>query len=771
VENRSIGYWTAVATSKYLINNATFPWEFVKRPEQVYINTWHGTPLKNMGYDIPGGIPDARNIVRNFVAADYLVSANSRMTDMYLQSYRMRNIFEGKLLETGYPRTDRQTLTEKEQQEALRSLEHYGVTLDPAKKTVLLAPTWKGNNFHNPRQDGKQLLGTIAQLQERLGEDYQVLLKVHQTIYEQTVDLPESTGKLVPNEIPTNVTLALTDTLISDFSSVFFDFLSTGRPLAFYLPDLEEYAENRGTYDQPHELPGPISQNLEDLAEDVKRLHDDQAFSDEWSNRRQEAASRFTPWESGDSTRKLVDVVFGGKTDVEGVRSDFSDGRKKVLLYLGGMASNGITSSALNLLAKIDHTKYDVSALYSFSRAAEKKRNAESIDQRVRTFPRQGSPTASVIGKLGYQIENRRGVRGNDMSKSRTTSTWELEWRRCFGDSKFDYIIDFSGYSPFWSRILLAAPEGEKSVWLHNDLLSDSRRTVDGKQEHKDNLESMFTLYKGYDHLVSVSESLSEINKSKLAEFASADKFTYAVNTIDNERILSMSGRDQADTVELDFEGDEHSLSDVVHQLTRQVGVSTVRDVTARVGLLDGLDLYEPHDAETDPVFVAVGRLSPEKNHERLIRAFAQFRAKRKAGRLYILGDGPLKTRLREVVNEVGAGDYVTLTGALKNPYLVMDRADYFVMSSDYEGQPMVILEARVLGLPVLTTAFDSVTSAVPEGSGLVVDRSVDALADGISKMAAPGSDYASDFDPAEYNERAVAEFVEAIGAKQPATK
>jgi glycosyltransferase involved in cell wall biosynthesis len=126
---------------------------------------------------------------------------------------------------------------------------------------------------------------------------------------------------------------------------------------------------------------------------------------------------------------------------------------------------------------------------------------------------------------------------------------------------------------------------------------------------------------------------------------------------------------------------------------------------------------------------------------------------------------------LREVVNEVGAGDYVTLTGALKNPYLVMDRADYFVMSSDYEGQPMVILEARVLGLPVLTTAFDSVTSAVPEGSGLVVDRSVDALADGISKMAAPGSDYASDFDPAEYNERAVAEFVEAIGAKQPATK
>ena len=55
VEIRSPEYFKALATSKYLMNNSTFPQEFAKRPEQVYLNTWHGVPLKHMGYDMPGG--------------------------------------------------------------------------------------------------------------------------------------------------------------------------------------------------------------------------------------------------------------------------------------------------------------------------------------------------------------------------------------------------------------------------------------------------------------------------------------------------------------------------------------------------------------------------------------------------------------------------------------------------------------------------------------------------------------------------------------------
>lgn len=104
VRRRSLAYFRALATSKYLINNATFPAEFSKRPGQIYLNTWHGTPLKRMGYDMPNGALDSANTLRNFVAADFLLSQNSFMTEqMYEKAYKLRGVFRGLVIEEGYP--------------------------------------------------------------------------------------------------------------------------------------------------------------------------------------------------------------------------------------------------------------------------------------------------------------------------------------------------------------------------------------------------------------------------------------------------------------------------------------------------------------------------------------------------------------------------------------------------------------------------------------------------------------------------------------------
>ena len=79
-------YVEALASCKYLINNVTFPQYFIKREGQIYINTWHGTPLKSMGYDMVEGNSGSANTVRNFLHADYLLSANEVMTKMYLMA-------------------------------------------------------------------------------------------------------------------------------------------------------------------------------------------------------------------------------------------------------------------------------------------------------------------------------------------------------------------------------------------------------------------------------------------------------------------------------------------------------------------------------------------------------------------------------------------------------------------------------------------------------------------------------------------------------------
>ena len=136
--------------------------------------------------------------------------------------------------------------------------------------------------------------------------------------------------------------------------------------------------------------------------------------------------------------------------------------------------------------------------------------------------------------------------------------------------------------------------------------------------------------------------------------------------------------------------------------------------------------------------FVSVGRLSPEKNHARLIRAFAQVHERHPrhpAGhprRRQARGRAPATWCV-----SLGLSRHVTVAGQVDNPFAIMAEADCFVLSSDYEGQPMVILEARTLGLPVVTTAFSSVGDSVPEDAGIVVPQTDQGVADGMQRFLA----------------------------------
>lgn len=103
------GYYRALATSGYLVNNATFPAEFSKRAGQTYLNTWHGTPLKRMGYDIGDAAWRVANVVRNFLAADFLLTTGPYMTEcLYEQAHLLHNIYRGRVIDEGYPRVDHQ---------------------------------------------------------------------------------------------------------------------------------------------------------------------------------------------------------------------------------------------------------------------------------------------------------------------------------------------------------------------------------------------------------------------------------------------------------------------------------------------------------------------------------------------------------------------------------------------------------------------------------------------------------------------------------------
>lgn len=106
VQRNSKEYLKWLATSEYLINNSTFQSFFIPKSDQIYINTWHGTPLKNMGFDIPGNPSVSQNVVRNFLSADFILSPNAHTTNIFTHSYKLNGLYKGEIIEEGYPRID-----------------------------------------------------------------------------------------------------------------------------------------------------------------------------------------------------------------------------------------------------------------------------------------------------------------------------------------------------------------------------------------------------------------------------------------------------------------------------------------------------------------------------------------------------------------------------------------------------------------------------------------------------------------------------------------
>jgi CDP-glycerol glycerophosphotransferase len=765
VEYKSYAYYAALSSAKYLVNNATFPRQFGKRDRQIYLNTWHGTPLKAMGYDIPGGALLTRNVVRNMLSVDYLLAPNDETAEMYLSAYRMRNIYQGAILNIGSPRIDRQMASESGKEEIRARLRERGVRVDD-REIILYAPTWHGS-FYAPNNDIRQLRARVEAVSSQIDSGrYRVLLKVHQQVYKHAVLDEDLRDHLVPNDIPTNEILAVTDVLVTDYSSIFIDFLVTGRPVLFFAPDIDDFSTTRGLNLPVDQWPGPVARDLDELIASIKKLHSGTAEDPvvAYAHKYSTARDRYCPREDGAAAERVIDIVFRGRALGSSVRRNFSDGRTSILIHLGGLLENGITSSALCLLDNIDYSRFDVSATFPLVTSANRSRLVDLINPNVRLLPRFGGTNGSKIQVKAMLAVKLRTRRQHQRSVSRHARLLRDEWVRCFGASRFDHVIDFSGYAPFWIKLFSGRSGGTLSIWMHNDILAEVRNT--GRSPWlRASLEGVSALYGQADRLVSVSAALCEVNRKRLAELAPADRFTYARNTINFARVLDMAyGASAPDAEPLGVDGaallsKSTDLTEIVDDLMARFGTRQVSEEVARRATLAEV-LPRGLGART---FVTAGRLSAEKNHRRLIRAFDRVHQTDPNTRLVILGAGALQQGLERLVEECSLTSAVTFAGHQPNPYVVLANSDCFVLSSDYEGQPMVLLEALILGLPIVTTAFDSVRGALPDGYGLVVPKRVEALADGMRQFLR-GNVPAKPFDAAAYNHEAMLEFYRATG-------
>lgn len=137
---------------------------------------------------------------------------------------------------------------------------------------------------------------------------------------------------------------------------------------------------------------------------------------------------------------------------------------------------------------------------------------------------------------------------------------------------------------------------------------------------------------------------------------------------------------------------------------------------------------------------VSVGRLSPEKQYDYCIEVASKLKAEGYDFNWYIIGDGVQKEALKKSIRNKKLEDIVILKGAMENPYPIISQSDFLVITSSYEAQPMVANEALVLGVPVITTNYDSAYEVVKDGeNGLICKNSVDSVYDAIKSLFVDG--------------------------------
>jgi CDP-glycerol glycerophosphotransferase len=275
VVSGSSEHYELAARARFIVSNALQP-DWYRRPAgQLYLQTWHGTPLKRICLDVESpqfikGIAYHDRVRRDVASWDALISANAFSTPIFHRAFG----FDGDILEFGYPRND--VLRSQDTAERVSRIRRQ-LGLQPETRTVLYAPTWRDDA--NTRAGGygfPQHLDLDA-ITRALGPDYVTLVRGHHMIKESLVTGVNNSRVIDVTRFPDIADLFLiTDVLITDYSSAMFDFAVTGRPMLFFTYDLERYRDKlRGFYfDFEAEAPGPLLSDSGDVMDALRNLDD-----------------------------------------------------------------------------------------------------------------------------------------------------------------------------------------------------------------------------------------------------------------------------------------------------------------------------------------------------------------------------------------------------------------------------------------------------------------------------------------------------------------
>ena len=318
VKSNSKDYFKYLASSKYWIVNSLIDVSIKKKKNQIYLQCWHGTPLKKLRYDIEvkGSVLNTINEIRkrndlDAVKFDYFISPSKFCTEKFTSAFNLKKLGkENIIIEKGYPRNDYLFNYKKEEVAKIKKK----LKLPTDKKIILYAPTFRDNQHTSGVGYTYNLGIDFDKMQKELSKEYVILFRTHYFV-SNSFDFTKYENFIydVSSYDDINELYIISDLLLTDYSSVFFDFANLRRPMLFYMYDLDDYKNNlRDFYFDLDILPGPIVKQEDDLIKEIKNIDNyDAVYHDKYVK----FNNKFNYLDDGKATKRVVEVIFYEKNN------------------------------------------------------------------------------------------------------------------------------------------------------------------------------------------------------------------------------------------------------------------------------------------------------------------------------------------------------------------------------------------------------------------------------------------------------------------------
>lgn len=698
VKIHSIYYWYLLATSKFLVNDVTFHSIFIKRDQQIYLNTWHGTPLKKMGIEETTAGYLFGNMQRNFLASDYLLCPSHYMKKIMTKAYSLNNLFLGKFLECGFPRNS--VFFNQKRRNEVR--EQIGMT---TKSIIVYMPTWRGNTIDNKSDEYVLKLGRyLDELDEKLKDNQVFFVKLHPMVTSVINFDKYEHIRSFPDGYETYDFLNSADCLISDYSSIMFDFACSGRNIILFTYDVEEYVKDRGLYLELDQIPFSKAKTIDEVMYYIEHpvKYTPSSFIQD-----------ITQNECKESSQKICKMFITGEGNQFSVLENNS--KENVYIFVDYLPKNGITSAAFNLISTINLNKRNYFFVYSSARINTNKDKLKEIPANVGIMAFDGIDK-TFLEAIALKLYFKYSI-NITIVKYFTKKCYRHNFKKYYKYIPKDYFLQFTGYG---RDPLNLFKEAENNIVLvHNDMKNE---IYVKKIQHEQTLIDCYTNYKKVAGVSKASTKIAE-------DLAGKSNFEVVHNCFDFANTIKKGNQP------ICFDRDtEYMLYDT-----------------------DGINnfLDSPGDK-----FVTVGRFSSEKEHQKLIDAFQLFWKKYKQSKLIIIGGyGPLYNKTRNYCASLPCYRNICIIKSIKNPISILKKCDLFILSSSKEGLPVVFFEADCMGIPILSTDIDGPHEFLTEHKGgLLVREDTEALYKGMLEYK-KGNIQTLNIDPKKYNEKCIAEF------------